>query len=175
MGEMNREPRRPLLNGGVWVLTAAWGGVIWKALMMPGEDTPDISFIPFADKFAHAAVFAVWGFLLCWALQRTFHSLSRLGVGVLSLLAVAIYGGISEVIQGTVGREADFVDFVADLLGGLGGRILYFSPKLDGLLKRSRPTRTIPGIQSSPRRPLFAEESSVETEGEPPTDRVTSA
>ena len=167
---MNRETRRPLLNAGVWMLTVAWGGVIWKALMMPGEETPDISFIPFADKFAHAALFAVWGFLLCWALQRSFHSLSRIGVGVLSLLAVAIYGGVSEAIQGMVGREADFVDFVADLLGGLGGRILYFSPKLDSLLRRSPPIRTIPGIQGSPRRPLFAENSSVENEGKTPAD-----
>jgi VanZ family protein len=119
-----------------WLLVVAWAGMIWKLLTLPGDETPDISFIPFADKFGHAGLYFIWGLLICWSVQRSFRQLSRVGVGVVAVFASALYGVASEIYQAGIGRDADVLDVFADAAGALLAQYLYFSTIVRSVLKR---------------------------------------
>jgi VanZ family protein len=125
-----------LFAGLRWLLVAAWAGVIWKLLTLPAEETPDVSFIPSGDKLGHVAVYCIWGLLISWAVTRSFREPSRLAVGVAVVLAGTAYGVISEIYQAQIGRDPDLLDVAADTAGALLAQFLYFSPKINALLKR---------------------------------------
>jgi VanZ family protein len=125
-----------LFAGLRWLFVAAWAGVIWKLLTLPSEETPDVSFIPLGDKLGHIGIYCVWGLLISWAATRSFQNPPRLAVGVAVVLAGAAYGAISEIYQAQIGRDTDLLDAIADTAGAFLAQFLYFSPKINALLKR---------------------------------------
>jgi VanZ family protein len=70
------------------------------------------------DKLIHIALFGLFTFLICWAMQI---SVKR---GLLAaFLAAVIYGILIEVVQGQFipNRSFDLVDWAADSIGGFAG------------------------------------------------------
>jgi VanZ family protein len=65
--------------------------------------------LPFPDTVAHAALFYALSVLMLAALPR-----SR---AVDLAVALVIIGGLSEVVQGIVGRDMDWRDWLADSVG----------------------------------------------------------
>lgn len=65
--------------------------------------------LPFPDSVAHAALFYALSVLMLAALPR-----SR---AVDMALALTLIGGLSEVVQGLVGRDMDVRDWMADAVG----------------------------------------------------------
>ncbi len=153
MGKVIRGARRPFLIALSWVLVAGWAGFIWALLTLPGEQTPDVSFIPFGDKLGHAGLYFIWGLLVCWAAVGSFRLLSRLGVAAACVAAAALYGAVSEVYQARIGREADVLDIGADLLGAIAAQYIWFSPRVRTFLKSGIRRRVIPTRPSSPAFP----------------------
>lgn len=133
---MTRRPRRVFAAGVMWFLVAGWGAVIWRLLTLPPEETPKVTFIPFADKFGHVGLYGVWGLLICSAAQRSFRSLTTSGVRLTAVLAAAAYGVITEVYQPGVGRKANVLDLLADVVGAVLAQWLFFSPKTKALLRK---------------------------------------
>ncbi len=153
---MIRPPSRPISIALRWLIVILWAALILWLLQLPGEKTPRVTFIPIADKLAHAIVFGIWAFLICWAFDRSLRLLSPAGVSVTAVLAVAAYGISSELYQSQIGRDAEVLDVVADLLGAIIACHVYFSPRWKALLKRllARPaednTLLSPALPSSP-------------------------
>lgn len=133
---MTRSRGSFLFAGLRWLLVAAWAAVIWRLLTLPPEETPDVSFIPSADKLGHVAVYCIWGLLISWAATRSFQNPARLAVGVAVVVAGAAYGVISEIYQAQIGRDPDLLDVAADTVGALLAQFLYFSPRANALLRR---------------------------------------
>lgn len=96
-----------------WAAAVAWMLVIFWASSrseMPGGLR--LPSVPLADKVVHAFIFGVLGALL------------TLGSGRprLALILTALYGATDELHQLTVGgRDADPLDWVADVIGGAAG------------------------------------------------------
>lgn len=103
-----------------WALL--WALFILILCGIPGRDIPHISFLELLsfDKFVHAGIFCVLVMLLIrgFYIQVHFPFLSRNARSVSLVLAV-MYGGILEIMQGTVfeERSADLYDFVANSIG----------------------------------------------------------
>jgi len=127
-----------------WLAVLAWAGFIWWLTSLPPEKVPELGFTHWEDKLVHAALFCVWGLLVCWAAPRgagSLHGLSRIAVALLSVLAAAAYGVLTELHQAGIGRNADMLDVLADVAGAAVAPYLYFSSKLKNLLKRITPKR----------------------------------
>jgi VanZ family protein len=120
----------------MWFLVAGWGAVIWRLLTLPPEETPDVTFIPFGDKFGHVGLYGVWGLLICSAAQRSFRALTTSGVRLTAVLAAAAYGVATEIYQPGIGREAEVLDLLADVVGAVVAQWLFFSPKTKALLRK---------------------------------------
>ena len=136
---MTGRRRRLFATGFRWLAVLAWAGLIWRLITLSPEKMPGIGFIDWEDKVGHAGVFCVWGFLICWAVSRpagSLHALSRTGVAVMSVLAGAAYGVLTELYQAGIGRNADVLDMLADVAGAVVAPYLYFSSKLRDLVKR---------------------------------------
>ena len=85
---------------------------------IPNLKSPEIRFLA-KDKVAHFLEYAIFAFLTF----RSFDHLSgrsRIGtVALLTLLLLAGFGVIDELLQGFIsGRHADIKDYAADLAGG---------------------------------------------------------
>lgn len=91
-----------MIRAAALVATAA---TLWLAFEPP-SDGPGL--IPW-DKAGHFLSFYVLTLLFCLALPRT----PRLTIAILLLTA----GGAIEVVQGFVGRDADWKDGFANMLG----------------------------------------------------------
>ena len=76
------------------------------------------------DKVAHFGAYAIFALLLSVELYPRF---SGKGI-VYAVLAAAGFGALMEVLQGLtgLGREADPVDMVANLLGALLGAVTFW-------------------------------------------------
>lgn len=76
------------------------------------------------DKVVHAGMFFVLGILSYWGFyeQRRWESLSR-NAAWYALLLCILYGGLIEVLQGTIFtyRSADWLDWIFDIGGTLLG------------------------------------------------------
>ncbi|MEZ6088320.1 MAG: VanZ family protein [Pirellulaceae bacterium] len=123
----------------------------WVVLFI-GTHTPSLRMPSFsnADKFYHFAAYAGLAFLMAWALPKHKHFATRhLKV---ALLICLFYGAFDEITQLLVqGRQADILDFVADLVGAVVGLAAYWvirkririqsihvqAPMLDGSRKLS--------------------------------------
>lgn len=85
---------------------------------MPGKDIPEVD-VPFIDKWTHLVLFG--GFTFLWFCARPQRNIKWLIS--LFLISVAL-GAFIELMQGLLsflGRSMEFMDAVADALGGLLG------------------------------------------------------
>ncbi len=88
---------------------------------LPESNAPNLELIPHLDKIVHWGLFLFLGKLLYAYLKNTISFPI-----ILTLLFVAFYGALIEWLQGTYfSRTADFWDWVADVLGGITGILLY--------------------------------------------------
>lgn len=111
-----------------WALL--WALLILILCGIPGRDIPHISFLELLsfDKFVHASIFlilislSIRGFLL----QTRFLILQKQAKS-LSLLFCITYGGLLEIMQGTLfeERSADVYDFIANSFGCIIGLLSY--------------------------------------------------
>ncbi|CAN5324225.1 hypothetical protein BH09BAC5_BH09BAC5_06910 [soil metagenome] len=121
---MRRNPNLP---------TIIWALFIMILCGIPGTDIPHISFLELLsfDKWVHAGVFFVLTTLAIrgFRLQNKFQLLRNNASFIAVLLAIS-YGGIIEILQGTIfiERSADIYDFIANSFGSI--LALLFYPKL---------------------------------------------
>ena len=100
-----------------WVPAAAWAGVIFALSSRPKLPGPDM---PGFDKVSHFGAYALLGWLLAFAAER-----SRLPVVVALVLGV-LYGATDELHQAYVpGRSPDVLDWFADAAGVAAATFVY--------------------------------------------------
>lgn len=91
------------------------------------------------DKVVHAGLFFVLSLLSCWAFyrQERFPRVSA-NAGWLALLTGGLYGGIIELLQGSVFtyRSAEWLDWLCDLAGAVLGLLAFGILKRSGLVKK---------------------------------------
>ena len=101
-----------------WFVLAFYCGVIFYLSSKPVLHVSH-------DKFAHLAEYALFGFLLAWALGSSF----QIKPHFLILLATALsifYGVTDEFHQSFVpGRDSSVYDVMADAVGSLTGVLFY--------------------------------------------------
>ncbi len=109
-----------------WLPTLFVAAVIFYLSNFPGDTFPDFQ-IPMEDKMVHVVLYAALGFVICRALTAPFRNSpsfirTRWAMWTTVLLCFA-YGLSDEFHQTFVpDRTAEFLDLVADLIGGtLGG------------------------------------------------------
>lgn len=95
--------------------------------MLPSSGLPKIPdwtelFSP--DKVAHFGAYAIFALLLSLELYQIY---SRRGIAY-SIFVAAAFGALMEVLQGLtgLGREADYVDMVANLIGAVVGGLVFW-------------------------------------------------
>lgn len=107
-----------------------WALLILVLCGMPGKDIPQISFLEIInfDKFVHCGLFFILMLLTARGihLQYTFFKLQQ-HPKIIALLFSVMYGGVIEIMQGTLfeQRHGDWLDFMADSIGAMGGWIVY--------------------------------------------------
>ncbi|MFB9121143.1 VanZ family protein [Bergeyella porcorum] len=101
-----------------FVLPIYWA-ILTYILLRPGIETEGIRLFPHADKVVHFAAFFILGFLL----KATF---PKIRFSIYAILIIS-YGLLTEVLQGVMqwGRTLEFLDLVADTLGGFLALYLY--------------------------------------------------
>ena len=99
-------------------LAILWTLLILVACFTPGKEIPKVD-VPYIDKWTHLVLFGGFTFLwLCTKPSQKTKWLIRL-----FLIAVA-FGSFIELMQGLLsflGRSMEFMDAVADAIGGLLG------------------------------------------------------
>lgn len=111
-----------------WLLPALWAGLIFAGSAIPGDGLPPLPGLQF-DKLIHAAVYGVLGALALRALFRTTRLPPVTAIFTAAALA-GLYGASDEFHQlFTPGRSADLVDLLADVLGAVGGAVLFGAVK----------------------------------------------
>jgi VanZ family protein len=101
-----------------------WTLLIFVACFTPGKDIPDVQ-VPFIDKWTHFILFG--GFTFLWMCYKPV--VNRRWIITLFLIAVGL-GSLIEILQGILtflGRDMEFMDAVADSIGGLLGIVLFLS------------------------------------------------
>jgi len=107
-----------------------WALLILFLCGLPGKDIPHISFLELLsfDKFVHASIFFVFILLSIrgLVLQTRYPSLQRFAK-ISSFLVCVIYGGLMEVMQGTLfeDRSMSLYDFIANSFGCTVGWLSY--------------------------------------------------
>jgi VanZ family protein len=103
-------------------LAILWTLLIFVGCFMPGKEIPQVD-VPFIDKWVHLVMFG--GFAFLWLCARPI--ITPLSLSVLFLICVAL-GSFIEIMQGILvflGRSMEFLDAVADSIGGLLGIVLF--------------------------------------------------
>ena len=100
-----------------------WTLLILIACLTPAAEIPNVD-IPMVDKWTHLIFFGIFSFL--WLCARPAINVSWL----VNLLLISIaFGAAIELLQGLLtflGRSMEFLDAVADALGGLLGILLFW-------------------------------------------------
>lgn len=106
------------------ILSVAWAVLIFVFCTIPSSGLPKVN-IPHMDKIVHFGFFFVQSVLL--SLLFNFQTRkSYIRIILLSTLLSFIYGGLIEVLQGTLfNRSGDVYDLLADILGGFVGAMIY--------------------------------------------------
>jgi len=102
----------------------AWYALIFALSSVPGRDLPEMP-AQNADKFVHAAVYAVLGALCLRALRRSFAKLQAPVAAVCAVALATLFGVSDELHQLlTPGRSADPHDVMADAIGAVIGALV---------------------------------------------------
>ena len=99
-------------------LAMLWTLLIFIGCFTPGKDIPQVD-VPFVDKWVHLVLFG--GFTFLWLCARPV--ICARSLITIFLIAVAL-GSFIEIMQGILiflGRSMEFMDAVADSIGGLLG------------------------------------------------------
>ena len=96
---------RPLLS---WAVTSLVAAAIVALTLTPGVSVLDLTGVDLWDKAQHALAFALLVLPNACCNRR---ALPR------TMLAAALLGGVIELVQPMVGRQASWSDFAADLVG----------------------------------------------------------
>lgn len=109
----------------LWIRLLLWSLVILSLCSLPLPKIPSPNAIPHIDKIAHWGLFLLFSaFALGWLQETQYFTKSTNILWV--LLLTAIYGGGIEWLQGKYfARSADIWDWVADMVGGVTGILLY--------------------------------------------------
>lgn len=98
-----------------WLPVVLWMVTVFTLSSLPQRKLPETG-IPHADKIAHGAAYAVGGLLVARAVANP----------LAAILVPAIFGVADEWHQKSVpGRQPDFADWIADLVGALAGVLIY--------------------------------------------------
>ena len=110
-----------------WFPVFVYSGIIFCVSSLPSSRLPTpIGY----DKILHLVEYIPFGFLLAWALRNTNYGLSGNTLISLVLLFSLLYGVSDEYHQSFVpGRDSNWVDVVADSIGGVIGGLIYFRLK----------------------------------------------
>ncbi len=102
---------------------ARFAALLWTLLVLVGCFAPATAFpkvdVPFADKWVHFVMFG--GFALLWLCAYPKRQVSQY---LKMLLVAAAFGSFIEIMQGILtflGRSMEFLDAVADTVGGILG------------------------------------------------------
>ena len=97
---------------------------------IPGSALPKnpILIIPHLDKFVHAFLYFPLAVILGAEFDLAKKKYLVWAGPVFTLMIIAFYGGMIEILQGTlfVNRSADIFDFLSDVIGGLAGLAVYY-------------------------------------------------
>lgn len=99
-------------------LAMLWTLLIFIGCLTPAPEIPKID-VPLIDKWTHFVLFG--GFTFLWLCARPVRSTKALSI--LFFIAL-LFGALIEVLQGVLtflGRSMEFMDAVADSLGGALG------------------------------------------------------
>ncbi len=99
-----------------------WTLLILLGCFMPSRNVPKVD-VPLVDKWVHFAFFG--GFTFFWLCAGPTLKIARLA----TVLIIAIaFGSLIEILQGafpSLGRASEFMDAVADSVGGIIGIVLF--------------------------------------------------
>lgn len=104
-----------------------WTAAILVVCLWPGKELPH-SDIPFIDKWTHFVLFGVFSILWLWAYPPQ----PRTGISQfrrITFLAIGL-GCLVEGLQSALpflGRSGDYLDALADALGGILGSIAFWA------------------------------------------------
>lgn len=108
------------LGAVIWLLT------IIALLFLPGDDLPDVQYLPHQDKLIHFVLFSVYSFLWLSGFYRVHNLGGRVSASI--ILGFGVFTAVlTEWIQQRVpGRQGDLIDMLLDLIGLAAGAIFYF-------------------------------------------------
>lgn len=93
--------------------------VLTLVVLLFGPGTPVEREVVGLDKVAHFGAFG----LLLWSFGILFRGQSRLHLAGFTLL----FGAVTEIIQGVIGRDASWLDLLADALGVVMALVVWAS------------------------------------------------
>ena len=111
-----------LLRRVLWVLTAVYWAVLFTLTHLPPNRLPHG---PASDKLEHFGAYLVLSLMLGAALWQASLAKRRL-VPVVVFVAAALYGAFDEFTQIPVGRDAEFIDWCADISGAAVASAMLF-------------------------------------------------
>jgi len=111
-------------------ISLGWSVIILIVCAIPGYDLPKshLFTIPNFDKIVHAVLYFPLAFMLGAEFDLSRKNWLKLTGPALTMLIVAIYGGVIEILQEKlfISRSADMEDVLFDLIGGLAGLTLFY-------------------------------------------------
>lgn len=112
------------------IISLLWAVFILILSGLPGDSLPSNKFdwFPHFDKAVHAGLYFPLAFFLMAEFSYRSEKLIVHGAWILTLSIVGVYGGLIELAQDYlfVNRSADWIDLVADLVGGVLGILAYW-------------------------------------------------
>ncbi len=110
--------KKNLHSRGSWLAVAMWAALIMLLTLTPVPSRQNIG-PPNLDKAAHLILFMVLSLLIIRALDPISRVHIRRAWGY-SFLVVCLYGAFIEIVQSVLPwRGAEWLDFTADIMGGL--------------------------------------------------------
>lgn len=114
-----------------WIWVVLWTAFIVFGLLSPSDGSPLFPWLDFkgVDKLIHIVLFAIEAALLMFALG------SKRLLTIVSVLGFCIVlGGVLEILQFffVEGRNGDFWDLLADMLGASVGAAFVYFPVIKG-------------------------------------------
>jgi VanZ family protein len=106
----------------LWVLTALYWAVIFTMTHLPPDHLPHG---PANDKLEHFGAYFVLSLMLGVTMWVALPPKRRL-VPVIVFVVAALYGAFDEFTQIPVGRDAEFMDWCADISGAAAAGVLLF-------------------------------------------------
>lgn len=119
------------------MLRNLWPAIVWAIIILvltgaPGTYFPkDISFLDWAspDKIVHFILFGGQSFLILYAFRKQYFSgKHRFLITIVAVSIGIVFGLLTEILQSYVfvGRNGNYLDFLADVIGALMGFLAFY-------------------------------------------------